>query len=287
MIDRNGSVWTGTAGGINISENALYAPQSEISWRRVSFDPDRNDGLLANWIVTIREQPESGRVWMTNWRTDPQNRDANGIVYTNDSGHTFHHFLKGVRVNDIGFLGESIFAAADDGLYISRDDGSQWDRITRIDSPNTFIPEGSRFYALTVSGQTLYVGTSAGIAYTSDGGEQWSILRVNMPLQGGNIYQPDAPDTDTYSYPNPFSPRQHGVTRIKFKTEQAENIQITIYDFAMRTVQTLHANTSGSGSYEVAWDGRDFNGRQIANGTYFYRISTSGRSSDGKILVID
>jgi hypothetical protein len=287
MIDSNGTVWTGTAGGINISDNALSAPVSEISWKRVAFDPDRPDGLLANWIVTIREQPETSRIWMTNWQTDPLNRDVNGLVYTDDHGETFHHFLNGVRVNDIGFKDDVIFAAADDGLYISRDDGVNWERHRRIDSPNTFIPEGTRFYAITATDEYLYAGTGAGIAYTSDFGERWNILRVNMPLRGGNIYQPDAPDTETYSYPNPFSPRQHRYTRIKFETDRADNVQVTIYDFAMRTVRNLEARTSGSGSFEIAWDGRDRDGRTIANGTYFYRISKTSGVSDGKILVID
>ncbi|MDZ7756011.1 MAG: hypothetical protein U5K35_06300 [Rhodohalobacter sp.] len=142
MIDRDQNVWVGTAGGVNISPNALTAPQSEVEWRRFTFDPDNpNDGLLANWVVSIRQQPSNDRVWMTNWMTDPQNRDSNGVVYTDDLGETFQQTLIGVRVNDIGFWDDKIFAAADDGLYISDDNGASWTKQNQISSPNTFIKE--------------------------------------------------------------------------------------------------------------------------------------------------
>jgi hypothetical protein len=59
LIDDQDRVWIGTAGGINISENALSAPFEEVSWRRTAWTPDdtRETGLLANWIVAIRQQP--------------------------------------------------------------------------------------------------------------------------------------------------------------------------------------------------------------------------------------
>ncbi|PKD44668.1 WD40/YVTN/BNR-like repeat-containing protein [Rhodohalobacter barkolensis] len=288
MIDRDQNVWVGTAGGINISPNALSAPRSEIEWRRFTFDPDTPDeGLLANWIVTIRQQPGTGRVWMTNWMTDPQNRDTNGVVYTDDLGETFQQTLVGVRVNDIGFWEDKIFAAADDGVYVSDNDGNSWEKIDRISSPNSFIKKDAQYYALSSTDHNLWVGTSDGAAYTSDGGESWSILRVDLPLRGGNIYQPDAPDNDTYAYPNPFSPTQHGVVRIKFESNSSGPATIQIYDFGMNPVKTIEVTTSGSGSYEATWNGEKDSGRLVASGTYFYRVNTPSGSTDGKILLLD
>ena len=287
MIDDDQNVWVGTAGGINISPNALTAPKSEIEWRRFSFHPDDNNGLLANWVVAIRQQPETGRVWMTNWMTDRQNRDQNGVVYTDDLGESFHQMLTGVRVNDIGFWDDKVFAAADDGLYLSVDDGESWSKINRISSPNTFIKEDARYYAISSTDSYLWVGTSDGAAYTSDGGETWSILRVNLPLMGGNVYQPDAPNTETYAYPNPFSPTQHGVVRIKFETTTPGPVTIQIFDFGMNPVTSIEISTSGQGSYETAWNGQTESGRYVASGTYFYRVNTPSGTADGKILLLD
>ncbi|TVR36918.1 MAG: hypothetical protein EA390_00370 [Balneolaceae bacterium] len=287
LIDDQQRVWVGTAAGINISENALHAPRGEVSWRRVSWTPNDNDGLLANWIVTIRQQPGTDRVWMTNWRTDSQNRDQNGIIYTEDGGETFHRFLEGIRVNDIGFWNSSIFAAADNGLYISDDDGNSWTRLEQIVSPNSFIRADTRYFALSATDQNLWVGTGDGIASTNDGGESWRIIRVDMPLSGGNIYQPDAPDVKTYAYPNPYSPRQHSLVRIKFELRDQGPVTVRIFDFGMNRVRTLSVNSNRPGSYEAVWDGTDQNGRLVANGTYFYVVDKPGGRDDGKILLMD
>jgi len=288
LIDDRQRVWVGTAGGINISENALTAPQDEISWRHITVSPDLQNGLLGNWIIKIRQQPGSNRIWMTNWRADPENRDQFGIVYTDDAGETFHSFLEGVRVNDIGFFDGVIYAAANDGLYISGDDGGTWTRQNQIESPNTFIKEDASFLALTPSGSGIWVGSSDGLAFSPDHGSSWTIFRVDLPLSGGNVYQPNAPETDAYAYPNPFSPTIHSLIRIKFSADASDQPTIRIFDFAMNPVKTIEANSvSADGTYEVSWDGRSSGGRVVSSGTYFYSIDTSGGTTRGKILLLD
>ena len=288
LIDSNQTVWVGTAGGVNISHNALFAPADQITWKRISFDPENNRGLLANWIVTIREQPGTNRIWMTNWRADPDNRDAFGLVFTEDGGETFSRFLEGIRVNDVGFFNGSVFAAADQGLFISHNDGTNWQRIDQIRSPNTFIRNDTRYFAVSSTDQSLWVGTGDGLASTNDGGNTWRIIRVDVPLRGGNIYQPDAPDVDAYAYPNPFSPNLHSVVRIKFESKQAGRATVRIFDFGMNSVRTLTIDSIPiAGSYETLWDGRDETGRILSAGTYFYSIETPSGRANGKILLIE
>ncbi|MCC5907584.1 MAG: hypothetical protein JJU13_15330 [Balneolaceae bacterium] len=288
LIDSDSRVWVGTAAGVNISENALSAPADKIEWQRFSFQPGIDDGLLANWIIKIREQKNLGRVWMTNWRADPENRDDFGLVYTDDGGETFSHFLEGIRVNDVGFFDGSIFAAADNGLYISHDDGDSWSLLDQIFSPNSFIKKGARYYAVASTNEYLWVGTDDGIAGTQDSGETWRILRVDLPLSGGNIYQPDAPNVESYAYPNPFSPTLHASVRIKFGMQNPGPATIRIFDFGMNRVQTLEvAPVPEAGSYETTWDGTDESGRTIAAGTYFYSIETNEGFINGKIILLD
>ena len=287
LIDDRQRLWVGTAGGINISENALTADRSEVEWKRHVFDPDNNEGLLANWIISIRQEPGTGRIWMTNWRTDSQNRDAFGIVYTDDEGETFHRFLEGIRVNDIGFYDNTIYAAADNGLYISDDTGQSWVRVDRISSPNSFIREDTRYLALASTEERLWVATGDGVASTSDGGETWRILRVDVPLRGGNIYQPNAPDVSTYAYPNPFLPKRHSVIRIKFELKNMNQTSVRIFDFGMNLIRTITVDPGAPGNYEAIWDGTDHSGRLVANGTYFYIIDKPGDKNNGKILLID
>ncbi|MEX2436144.1 MAG: FlgD immunoglobulin-like domain containing protein [Balneolaceae bacterium] len=287
LIDDNETVWVGTAGGINRSENALSAPFEEIEWDRIAFDPESENGLLANWIIKIRQQPGTNRIWMTNWRTDPENRDQFGLVYTDDGGETFRQFLTGEKVNDFGFFEDRVYAAADDGLFYSSDDGASWERINQITSPNAYLPPDISYLAVTASDNRLWVGTSDGIASTENGSD-WQIVRVNVPLRGGNIYQPDAPSVNTYAYPNPFSPQMHNEVRIKFETETEGEASLQIYDFSMTRVRSMkEAGISEPGSYEFIWDGRDRHGRFVSNGTYFYTIKTSDGEATGKILLLN
>lgn len=288
LIDDQQRVWVGTAAGINISENALTAPAHQVEWQHISWNPGTSGGLLSNWIITIRQQPDTDRIWMTNWMTDSENRDEYGVVYTEDGGQTFHQFLEGVRANDIGFFDGDVYVAADHGFYISRNDGKNWDRIPQISSPNTFIKPGARYFAITSTENNLWVGTSDGIASTADGGETWQILRVDVPLSGGNQYQPEAPTVNTYAYPNPFSPTQHSVVRIKYQIEGPGSATIRIFDFGMNPVRTIRVPAiSLSGVYETTWDGLTKTGRIASNGTYFYSIETSEGFTNGKILLLD
>ncbi len=288
LIDNNKRVWVGTAAGINISDNVLTAPADLIEWRRVSFEPENDSGLLSNWIIKIRQQPDTDRIWMTNWRADPQNRDEFGLVYTDDGAKTFQRFLQGERINDVGFFKGSIFAAGDNGLFISGDDGRNWKKMEQIRSPNTFIKQNSRYYAVAATENFLWVGTSDGIASTSDSGETWQIIRTDVPLRGGNIYQPDAPNVSTYAYPNPFSPARHSLVRIKYEMKQPGNATIRIFDFSMSPVRTIHLSpVPVDGAYEITWDGTDESGRIVANGTYFYTIDTTSGNANGKILLLD
>lgn len=287
LIDSDDRVWAGTAAGINISDNALTAPADSVRWRREVADGSV-DGLLGNWIVNIREQPGTGRVWMSTWNATSSSDDRFGLVSTDDGGQTFSHYLEGERVNDIGFINGSVFAAADQGLFISEDDGATWLRIDQIRSPNQIIARDANYFAISATDEQLWVGTSDGLASTRDGGDTWSILRVDLPLEAGNIYQEDAPSVSTYAYPNPYSPDVHDVVRIKYETNSSGRSTLRIFDFGMNLVydRTSEGSTQ-PGAYEFLWNGTDNSGRVPATGAYIYVIDTPGGRVDGKILLTD
>ena len=287
LIDSDERVWAGTAGGINISENALSAPTDQIEWTRVTADGS-TDGPLGNWVVNIREQPGTGRIWMSNWNASSSPDDRFGLVSTDDGGETFRQYLEGERINDIGFFEGKIAVAADRGLFISSDNGDTWLRIDQIRSSNQIISRDASYFAISSTDEHLWVGTSDGLASSPDGGETWSILRVDLPLQGGNIYQTDAPNVNTYAYPNPFSPNVHDVVRIKYETGSSGRSTLRIFDFGMNIV--YEQSSSGStqpGAYEFLWDGTDNSGRVPATGAYIYVIDTPDGRVDGKILLTD
>ena len=292
LIDSRQRVWVGTAGGINISENAIEAPSDQISWRHIRASSQQN-GLLGNWIVNIREEPDTGTIWMSTWNASANDYDRFGLVSTDDGGLTFRHYLIGERINDIGFYGSTIFVTAESGLYISTDRGDSWIQKGQIRSANRVLGSNTSYYSAAATEGGIWIGTSDGVAFSADEGETWTLYRTDVPLRGGNIYQPDAPDVTSYAYPNPFSPRLHGQTRIRFEVGTEGNpsgavADFSIFDFGMNLVYTGSEAISGErGAYELSWSGTDKTGRLVSDGPYFYQINVGGAVIRGKILVID
>jgi FlgD Ig-like domain len=80
-----------------------------------------------------------------------------------------------------------------------------------------------------------------------------------------------AADRDIIAYPNPAS----GPIEILYRVPFDRPMGLTIYDLSGRRVRSLIAGRQPLGVQSVTWDRRDENGRDVAAGTYFARL-TSG-----------
>ncbi|MCX7875840.1 MAG: type IX secretion system sortase PorU [Melioribacteraceae bacterium] len=95
---------------------------------------------------------------------------------------------------------------------------------------------------------------------------------------------------DVYNFPNPFS----SFTTFTFQHNYSSSIncKIKIYTVAGRLIRTIEINDMINKFVKIDWDGRDDDGNQIANGTYFYKLiveSVDGsfkKSVIGKLAVI-
>ena len=285
LTDSQNRVWYGSAGGINVSENALTAPLDSIIWRNYRVDGS-SDGLLGRWIIEIKEDTSTGKIWMTNWIAD--SNDRYGIVATSDGGQTFEQHLIGEKILGIGFKDGHIFAAGENGLFTSADGGNSWRKSPQIKSPNTFLKESAEFQGVASTNDRVWIGTSDGIISSGDLGQTWEITRVNFPLSGGNQYDPEAKTVKAYAYPNPFSPAEHELVRIRFDVKNSGDVTIRIFDFGMNLVRDLGSYSANStGTHEAVWNGVDGKGRNVANGVYFYIIEGAGNTINGKILLVE
>jgi hypothetical protein len=82
--------------------------------------------------------------------------------------------------------------------------------------------------------------------------------------------------------PNPFSPE----TSIRFALPQRSEVKLAVYDVQGRTVRQLAAGPRNAGRYDVTWNGRDAQGRRVAAGIYFYRLTAGEETLTRKMTVL-
>lgn len=88
------------------------------------------------------------------------------------------------------------------------------------------------------------------------------------------------------NYPNPFN----SVTKIQFVIggKQGSQIQTTlkIYNIQGQLVRILVNEPKSPGTYEVDWEGKDNNGKDVASGLYFYKLELGNLSQTKKMLFL-
>ena len=84
------------------------------------------------------------------------------------------------------------------------------------------------------------------------------------------------------NYPNPFNPS----TTINFQIPNDEFVELKIFTMLGREVKTLVNNRYEAGSHSVSWDGKNKNGRNVASGTYIYRIKAGKYNKSMKMNLV-
>lgn len=72
--------------------------------------------------------------------------------------------------------------------------------------------------------------------------------------------------------PNPFS----ASTRVRFDLARGTRVQLRVHDAAGRTLRVLREGELAAGSYSVAWDGTDSDGRSVRAGVFFFALEANG-----------
>ncbi len=84
------------------------------------------------------------------------------------------------------------------------------------------------------------------------------------------------------NYPNPFNPS----TRIEFSLNQAQSVDLAVFDLAGRRVATLVRGALESGEHAVNWNGRSDNGAAVASGRYNYVLRTQHGQLSGSMTLL-
>ncbi|MDO9695821.1 MAG: FlgD immunoglobulin-like domain containing protein, partial [Candidatus Latescibacteria bacterium] len=75
-------------------------------------------------------------------------------------------------------------------------------------------------------------------------------------------------------------------TKIVFSLPESETVRMTVYTLDGRRVRVLLDEPRAAGAHEVIWDGRDDAGRQVASGTYVYRLTAGLYSETRKMSLM-
>ena len=89
------------------------------------------------------------------------------------------------------------------------------------------------------------------------------------------------------NYPNPFNPQT--ALRVRLSDEflaRRETVTVRVYDVTGALVRDLFAGVPEGADLEVAWDGHDGKGNQVASSTYFGVVEAGGARMTTKLLMI-
>jgi hypothetical protein len=171
------------------------------------------------------------------------------------------------------------------GYYIYRNTSENLNTATRINALIT---------AANTSNETNYVFTDeevqTGNTYyywlqNLDFGGSFDFhgpISIILPVNGNDV-PPLIPTVTELldAYPNPFNPE----TRIRYTVKTAGDVKIDIYNNRGQIVRSFSQNHAKAGYFQIAWDGRDMNGRAVSSGIYYYRM-TSGKYTSSKKVVL-
>lgn len=294
------TVWVGTAAGVARSSDGGN------TWKRFrsESEPDgrhRLGSISANWVVTLSRQ-QAGRqtlIW-AGVKSTGMPGEVEDATFSSDGGETWHASSLGESAWNFAFQDLVVWAATDHGLFTCESPGAPWRRVEITDPVIRETLRGS-FVGVETVGDTVWVGAENGMGCSTDRGETWAIIQGPLgtrAIDDGGVFPSggDADPAETYAFPTPFSPARDELVRLRYSLSTDVRVTIAIYDFAGRSVKLLVEDEARSGAGETGraglcgenWDGRDERGDLVANGVYFYRITTSkGHRAFGKIVVLD
>jgi len=84
------------------------------------------------------------------------------------------------------------------------------------------------------------------------------------------------------NYPNPFNP----TTTIAYQMSKSEPVTITVYNLKGQKVRTLVNEVKTAGNHTVVWNGMDQNGKSVASGIYYYKLSTNNHTEVRKAILM-
>ena len=230
-----------------------------------------------------------------------------GMFRSSDNGDNWTEINTGLTNTNIADLvinsTDDIFAATTGGIFRSTDNGDNWIIVyTNLSNPVNSLAMNSD--------NDIFAGLNGGprILRSSDNGDNWSEISTGLSGStvdaltinsndiifagnGNGVFRSIEPTTSVeqiattiptsfsleQNYPNPFNPS----TTIQFAVASQAKVRVIVFDVSGREVATLVDERLPPGVYKVIFEGSD-----LANGVYFYRLDAGEFSQTKKLTLL-
>jgi hypothetical protein len=110
------------------------------------------------------------------------------------------------------------------------------------------------------------------------------VIHLSAYVQGGSGVPDDALTAIALgsARPNPFT----GGTALSLSLPEPADVTVEIHDIAGRVVRTLVSRPMPAGEHEIAWDGRDDRGEDVASGVYFCHAAVGDWREARKLVLL-
>jgi hypothetical protein len=181
--------------------------------------------------------------------------DGGGVFYLSDTGWTaVITGLADLNVRCLAVNGTAVFAGTSGGVF----------QLNGTDTSWTAINYGLTNYgirSITVSDANLFIGCLDSTVWRRSLSELTAVNEGIISLPHGHSLE--------QNYPNPFNPS----TTIRFGLPSRSHVKLSVFNILGQLVATLVDGDIDAGYHEV-----NFDGRHIASGVYFYRLSVGDPS---------
>jgi photosystem II stability/assembly factor-like uncharacterized protein len=229
---------------------------------------------------------------------------SNG-VFVRDLNDTLGWIAKGPQnyyVLAFDTLGTNILAAFHNGIYISTNNGDNWNKL------GTGLPSTSYNAIVRYKNNIFVASNNQGVFVSTNNGADWSNFNNSFGAQvsslaifNGYLYagyglgqgvhrykletvtsnESHISQTLRYelkqNYPNPFNP----VTTITFSLPVKSFVTLKVYDIIGKEVATIVNEELQAGTYEKKWDASNLN-----SGVYIYKLQSGNFSSSKKLILM-
>jgi bacillopeptidase F (M6 metalloprotease family) len=181
-------------------------------------------------------------------------------------------------------------------VEISKDEGQSWTELARYDQ--TAYPE----WGDDVAGPTDWKHETLDLAafahqavmvrfrlYTDTNLDKdgWYLdnVRINQAGCGEVTAVGGGEHAPRFALRAPVPNPVRAEARMAFTLPRGESrVELSIYDVLGRARRTVKLGPLAAGSHSWVWDGRDSDGRPLASGAYFARLSAGGETRVQKLL---